>query len=298
MNIRQLKVFKTLCEELNFTKTAERLNMTQPAVSHVVNDLEQELKTTLFDRINRKIYLTSAGKLFLNKTIHLLELYDDIENSFIEEAEIQPLHIGSCLTIANFWLPDIARTFRKLYPQTKLLVTIDRASNIESMLTKNEIDLALYEGVVPNQEFCAEEFSAYEIGYFVSPLHPLANEKDIPLNIVLQYNLLLREKGSAIRETLDSTLLLHNLKAEPNWTSVNSQALVQGAIKNNGISVIPEIIVQRELSEHKLVKLNVAAPAMINHNYIIYHPEKFLTPQISNLIEVVRKYHKSYKLTT
>lgn len=78
MNIRQMQIFRALCEELNFTKTAARLNMTQPAVSHVVAELERETGTPLFDRIGRRIYLTAAGKLLLEKITRLLELYDDI----------------------------------------------------------------------------------------------------------------------------------------------------------------------------------------------------------------------------
>lgn len=69
VNIRQLQVFKTLCDELNFTKTAEKLNMTQPAVSHVIGSLEEEFGVRLVDRLNRRIYLTTAGKLFLAKAI-------------------------------------------------------------------------------------------------------------------------------------------------------------------------------------------------------------------------------------
>lgn len=68
MNIRQMQIFRALCEELNFTKTAARLNMTQPAVSHVVAELERETGTPLFDRIGRRIYLTAAGKLLLEKS--------------------------------------------------------------------------------------------------------------------------------------------------------------------------------------------------------------------------------------
>lgn len=68
MNIRQMQIFRALCEELNFTQTAARLNMTQPAVSHVVAELERETGTPLFDRIGRRIYLTAAGKLLLEKS--------------------------------------------------------------------------------------------------------------------------------------------------------------------------------------------------------------------------------------
>lgn len=292
MKIRQLQVYKVLCEELSFTKTAERLNMTQPAVSHVVNNLEQEAGEPLFDRVNRRIYLNAAGKLFLAKAVRLLELYDDLHRNFAAESLQQPLRLGSCLTIANFWLPQIVTRFDAVCAQTPLQVTIDRATRIEKLLADNEIDLALYEGVVPGQQFYAEEFSSYEVSYIVSPQHPLAKKNAIPLDEILKYDLLLREEGSAIRDTLDSTLLLHNLKAKAKWSSVNSQPLIQGALHNLGVSVLPEIIVERELAEGKLIKLDVDAAPMINRNYIVHYPDKYLTPSMQKLIEIIRERKK------
>lgn len=288
VNIRQLQVFKTLCDELNFTKTAEKLNMTQPAVSHVIGSLEEEFGVRLVDRLNRRIYLTTAGKLFLAKAIRLLDLYDDLRLNFWAEKEQQPLRVGSCLTIANFWLPGIIKEFNETCPHTPLQVVVDSAAHIEKLLEDNEIDLALYEGVVPSQQFYAENFSSYEICYVVSPEHPLAGRKAVPPEEILQQRLLLREEGSAIRNALDSALWVHNLKAEPVWTSVNSQALIQAALYNLGVSVLPEIIVRRELSEGRLVKLDVAAEPMVNSNYILYHPDKYLTRPMRQLIEIIR----------
>ena len=149
MNIRQMQIFRALCEELNFTKTAARLNMTQPAVSHVVAELERETGTPLFDRIGRRIYLTAAGKLLLEKITRLLELYDDISAGFAGETGLQPLKVGSCLTIANFWLPEIAGKFARACPDTPLEITVDIVSRVAAMLAANKIDIALYEGAVP-----------------------------------------------------------------------------------------------------------------------------------------------------
>ena len=134
MNIRQMQIFRALCEELNFTKTAARLNMTQPAVSHVVAELERETGTPLFDRIGRRIYLTAAGKLLLEKITRLLELYDDISAGFAGETGLQPLKVGSCLTIANFWLPEIAGKFARACPDTPLEITVDIVSRVAAML--------------------------------------------------------------------------------------------------------------------------------------------------------------------
>ncbi len=287
MNIRQMQIFKTLCEELSFTKTAARLNMTQPAVSHVIAEMEQETKTILFDRLNRQIYLTADGKLLQEKITRLLELYRDLSAGLGTESRSLPLKIGSCLTIANFWLPGISSAFAAACPETPLEVTVDIVSRIAEMLAENKIDLALYEGVIPDKRFFAREFSSYRIGWLAASEHPLAGQKQIPLSEVLKYPLLLREKGSAVRNTLDSSLLLRGLRAEARWTSVNSQALVRGALHGAGICVIPEIIAAEELTAGRLCRLDIAAEPMINKNYIVYHPDKYLSPPMLQLIDII-----------
>ena len=286
MNIRQMQIYKVLCEELNFTKTAARLNMTQPAVSHVIRELEQKTGCPLFDRLNRRICLTAAGQILLEKVTRLLELYDDMQSGLGEQSRKKPLKIGSCLTIANFWLPAVAEKYAAACPDTPLQITVDIVSRIAEMLAQNQIDLALYEGVVPDNRFLAREFSSYRIGWLASPRHPLAGKKRISLSEVLSFPLLLREKGSAVRSTLDSSLLLHGLKAEALWTSVDSQALIHAALHDAGICVIPEIIAQKELACGKLVRLDIDADPMVNKNYIVRHPGKYLTPQASKLMEI------------
>ena len=80
MNLRHLTIFKTVCEEGSITGAAKLLSMTQPAVSHAINELEESVGSPLFDRVSRKIVINDNGKFYLSKVIPLLELYQDLEN--------------------------------------------------------------------------------------------------------------------------------------------------------------------------------------------------------------------------
>lgn len=100
---------------------------------------------------------------------------------FAGETGLQPLKVGSCLTIANFWLPEIAGKFARACPDTPLEITVDIVSRVAAMLAANKIDIALYEGAVPDARFRAREFSSYRIGWLAAPDHPLAKQKQIPL---------------------------------------------------------------------------------------------------------------------
>lgn len=288
MKIRQLRIFKTVCEEGSITKAAEKLFMTQPAVSQTINDLEKDLNIQLFDRNARKIILNETGKLFLIKSEQLLKLYDElIENArFLEENAT--LKIGSSITIANFILPLSLLEFEEACNQTPIKVSVDNARTIEKMVINNVVDIGLIEGVIHSQELINIPISSFKLSVICSSTHPFANCDSIEVETLVKERLLLREVGSAIRDVFDSALLLHDIKIFPIWTSVNSQALIQ-AVKNGlGISVLPRILVEKEIENNEIVEVKVNDFELINVNHVIFDKSKYRTKSFEKFIEIVR----------
>lgn len=288
MNLRHLRIFKTVCEEESITKASEKLFMTQPAVSHAINELECYLGICLFDRISRRLYLNETGKLFLRKAIKLLDLYDDLEQNAKELEDNATIKIGSSITIANFILPKAIAKFETICKNTPIKVIIDNARNIENMLLNNEIDLGLIEGVIYKEELIKIPFSNYRLAVFCSPEHKFVSEKSIDVNTLIKERLLLREEGSAIRDIFDSALLLHNITVNPEWTSVNSQALIYAVKQNLGISVLPKILVEKELSSEELFEVKVNDFELISVNHIVFHKDKIQTKNYKTLIELIK----------
>ena len=243
MNLRHLHIFQTVCEENSVTKAAERLFMTQPAVSHAISELEEELNVTLFDRISRRLYLTQAGRILLEKTQVFLEMYDDLEACVKNLESNAPLRIGSTITLANYILPGAMNHFEAAYGYPPAHVFVDNAREIEAKLCAHELDLALLEGVPRGEQLVTIPLESFQLSIVCSPAHPLAG-KTIALDALLKERLLLREPGSAVRDTFDSALVLHGAAAVPLWTSANSQALVQAASHNLGLAVLPDIVVR------------------------------------------------------
>ncbi|MCQ4925767.1 LysR family transcriptional regulator [Tissierella carlieri] len=288
MNLRHLRIFKAVCEEESITKASEKLFMTQPAVSHAINELESYLGICLFDRISRRLYLNETGKLFLAKVIRLLDLYDDLEQNSKELEDNATIKIGSSITIASFILPKVIANFEAVCKNTSTKVIIDNARNIENMLLNNEIDLGLIEGVIYKEELIKIPFSNYESAVICSPQHKFALEKSIDVNSLIKERLLLREKGSAIRDVFDSALLLHNITVNPEWTSVNSQALIYAVKQNLGISVLPKILVERELINGEILEVKVNDLELASVNHIVLHKDKIQTKNYKILIEIIR----------
>lgn len=290
MKIRHLRIFKTVCEEESITKASEKLFMTQPAVSHAISELEDYLGVSLFDRISRKVYLNETGKLFLTKVIKLLDLYDDLDKNIRDLEDNAVIKIGSCITIANLILPTIIKKFQGICKSTPTKIIVDNARSIENMLCKNEIDLGLIEGVVYNEELEKIPFSSYELVIACSNKHKFAKVKSIDLSELMNEKLLLREKGSSIRDLFDSALLLHDIKINPSWTSVNSQVLIEAAKDDLGVTVLPKVLLENEINLGNLVEVKVKGLNLSNINHIVFYKGKVQTKSFKELVNIIRMF--------
>ena len=287
MNLRQLEVFRAVCEQGGFTRAAQSLYMTQPAVSHVIAELEKEAGCPLFDRISRRIYLTEAGRIFLEKARQILELHEELSAGFPALTGQAPLRIGSGITIANFHLPTILRRCRRLDGFPSVRVTVDQAGRIEEALLNSELDVALIEGVVRHPHLIRQPFSSYDPAAFCAPSHPLATRSPLSLDDLLTAELLLREPGSAIRDAFDSALLLRDRCAEPAWTSVNSPALAAAAREGLGVAVLPACLTEADVAAGRLVRLEVEGLTLRNQNQLVVHRDKTITPPLRLFMEAV-----------
>ena len=250
MNLRHLLIFKTVVDTGSFTKAAKQLFITQSGVSHAIRELEQQTNAVLFDRLSKAIILTPAGKLLLEKVIPILSLYHDLEKQIDVLEMSAPLKVVSSITIATFWLPKILKQFASSYPNIKVEVQVVSAKEALAVLECGEADLALVEGVVPPGPFIVIDFSSYQLNVLCAPDYFADNE--ITLKELCTHDLLLREKGSATRDIIDSCLYLRGLAAYPKWTSVNSKVLIEACKAGFGFAVLPTLLVTEELKHGTL----------------------------------------------
>lgn len=289
MNIRQLEIFCTLCREGSVTGAARALYMTQPAVTHVISALEEEAGCPLFDRISRRLYLNASGRRFKEKAEQILELFGELSVNFAESEEKTPIHLGANITIANFWLPKVWEEFARLYPQTPVQVTVDSAARIEEELLAYRLDFGFLEGNIHSGRLESLEFGAYRVGVYAAPGHPLASREICRPEELVQERLLLREKGSAVRDVFDHGLYGLGLTAEPACTSVNTQALVRMAGQGLGAAVLPEPVAEPEIQAGRLKEIRVEGLFMENRMKAAWVKERSMTGQMKRMMELIRK---------
>ena len=275
MTIRQGKVFRAVVEQGSVTRAAQILYMSQPAVSHVVSEMEQQLGYTLLDRIGRHCRVNGRGMQLYHKLVPILEAIEDLEQSTADLEKQALLRIGSSITIANMWLPSLIQQFRTLCPQTPVQVQVDRASEIVRKVLANEVDIGFTEGVCEEDSLFKLPFSRYRLSFVCRHDLPAAKLKTLSLDQLQAQNWLLREPGSAIRDSLDSALRLRQIQVKPAWESVNSQVLKQAALAGLGIALLPRQMIRSPLAAGELTEVKIEGIELENQNWMIYHRDKF-----------------------
>ncbi|MDP4240307.1 MAG: LysR family transcriptional regulator [Bacteroidota bacterium] len=210
----RLKVFHTVAKRLNFTKAADELCITQPAVSRHIQEIENYFRIKLFDRNGTKISLTPAGEVLLQYTNQLFALYSNMEfelNS-LNQSHTGKLRVGASTTIAQYVLPPLLADFHKKFRDIKVSLTINNTEQIEQALQNKDIDFGIIEGQSKNTLFKYTEFLNDEIVLIAGIQHPLAKKEMITLDELLETPLLLREPGSGTLEVIAHALKPFGIK--------------------------------------------------------------------------------------
>ncbi|OCC22720.1 LysR family transcriptional regulator [Croceicoccus estronivorus] len=203
MTLDQLRIFVAVAEALSMTRAAERLNLTQPAVSAAVAALEERHDTRLFDRVGRRLELTEAGKLFLPEAREVLARAEAAQRVLVDLADLTrgEVRIAASQTVANYWLPERMARFAGDNPGIRLdLVTGNTAQAVARVLG-GEADLGFVEGFVDEPILARRVVGHDRIGLYVAPGHRLAGCKVSKADLETT-SWALREPGSGTRESM------------------------------------------------------------------------------------------------
>lgn len=287
MNIRSLEILEAVAETGTFTGAAKKLFITQSAVSHAVAELEAQAGTALFDRRPKGVSLTHCGRSLLEESRGILTACRNLDRRMSHLEENTPVTVVSSITIAAFLLPRILSRLRASCPDLKILVRVASATAVVDILKRGEADIGFWEGAAPIGEFRTIPLGAYRMQAACAP-GVLPGRQSISLQELCRLPLLLREPGSAIRDTLDHRLALANLKAVPVWESVNSTALVKAAEAGLGVTVLPEMLLSDSIKPGRLRLLSLDGIQLDNQMLALYHADKYITKPLSRLLEALK----------
>jgi DNA-binding transcriptional LysR family regulator len=296
---RRLQVFHTVARLLSFTKAAESLHMTQPAVTFQVRQLEEQFNTRLFDRTHNRISLTEAGQRVYEFADRIFDLYAEMENAVRDmTGEISGmLVIGASTTIAEYMLPSLLGDFKKQYPDINVHLKVSNSDGIVSMVENNDIDLGVVEAPVMNKNLVVEECRKDRLVAIVPPQHALASQQTVAVKELLENAYIAREEGSGTREVIQEYLAELGLQASDVHVSMElgSPEAIKGAVEAGmGISIVSEVTIHKELQLGSLVALELAPPIERPFSFV-HQKQKFRQRAMDELLSFARAYCESHQ---
>ena len=291
---RRLQVFHTVARLLSFTKAADELHMTQPAVTFQVRQLEEQFNTRLFDRTHNRISLTEAGHRVFDSAGKIFQLYAEMDNSVRElTGDISGILIlGASTTIAEYMLPVLLGDFKEKFPDVVIRLKVANTDGIVSQVENNMIDLGVVEAPVSNKNLVVEQCREDELVLIVPPAHELASRDVISLIEITKYPFICREEGSGTREVMIESMNAAGISNADLSVSMELGSLeaIKGAVEAGmGVSVLSSATIVKELKLGTLVALKLDPPLTRPFSFV-HQKQKFRVRAMDELLTFARNY--------
>ncbi len=295
MKFKNIEAFLAVAENSSFTKAAEQLNCSQSTITMQIKELEKEVGTLLFDRVNKNVNLTSAGKIFLPYAQKTIFDTNTIMSQLSDSAAIEgELNIAVWQTLNMFVMPDILDKYMQRYPKVKLFLSEPDPGDIFELLAKNKIDFAyLADDPVIQSNIVQFSGKQEELCFVVSKNHPLTEKNSLLLKDLCTYSFLVTLHDHCYHAHLLRELGRQNLKIQTKLESGNTEPLKLMAERGQGIAYLPYFSVRESLEDGRLVKLNVTDCKHSVFRQIIYHRNKWVTPAMKAMIELIKEAENS-----
>lgn len=242
MTRKHFTIFVEVCRFLNFSQAAEALNTTQPAVSLAVKELESHYGVALFERMNRRVYLTPAGEALLATAQDVLRGFQEAEET-LGQGRPLALRVGANVSFGEAGLAQVLGRFRQEHPQVRLRALVANSDKIQSLLAENQLDVGIVDGLGVSERLRAQPLYQEDLVLAAAP-----GRFPAPATVeeLAALPLLLREPGSGLRSSVDRVFSQQGLALQPLLESTSTAALAQAAKAGLGVAILPEALAQRE----------------------------------------------------
>lgn len=289
MTLHHLEVFVAVCQEKTMHAAAEKLNLSQPAISKIIADLENYYHIQLFERINHRLYVTPIGETMLEHARHILELFRHMEDDISIHAQTDHIRIGGSVSVGTCLLPPLIQRLTQQAQPISYEVTINNTSKIEQQINNYELDLALVEGYVNNPNLVIRDVVEDELVLAVAATHPLAGKTEISYQDLEAYPFVTREDGSSKRNQLELHLQKMGLKLSTNYACTSVEAIKQALIYTNSIAALSRMMIAQELKSGVLTVLPLEDLQTKRSIRLIYHKNKYISPAMQAFIKVLEE---------
>jgi DNA-binding transcriptional LysR family regulator len=289
MDLQRLRTFQVLSETLHFRHAAERLGVTQSAVSQQIAALEKELGAALFERIGRRVFLTPAGTVLAGEAVKVLAAASRAREAVgaVSKGDAGRLRVGASTTPGIYLVPEVLGRFRADFPLVELDFRIANSSRIEAMAVANEFDLGVCGFKPTHQELFEVELGEDRIIPVASPAL-FGRTRRVRPGDLASWPLVARESGSATRAAVERALTALGTELSPAFELPSPEAIVRAAEAGLGFAFVSARSAADALRARRLVELKVEGLEVRRALFAMHHRDKQVTPAMRELTELLR----------
>ena len=290
---RRLQVFHAVAKHLSFTKAAEALFMTQPAVTFQIRQLEEHFNTRLFDRAHGRIALTPAGQAALEYAERILELSAEMDTRMKEMGGqvAGALLIGASTTIAEYMLPPVLGEFKMAYPGVVPRLFVANSEAVQARIAERTLDLGFIEGDSHLPSLVTDVCTDDELVVVCVPSHPLAKQAAATPQMLAEYPYVSREPGSGTREVIDH--YLEKAGVQPDSLQVvmelGSPEAIKGLLSTgNAFAIMSRATAAKEARAGVLARVPLS-PRLTRHLSVVYPKERFHSRLVNSFVQFAKE---------
>ena len=295
LTLRQLKVFESVARHLNFTRAAEEMHLTQPAVSMQIKQLEENIDLPLFEQIGKRIYLTEAGREMFHYSRVIGQQLAEAETVFdaLKGVERGRLEVAVAST-ANYFAPRILAAFSAQHKAVTISLDVTNREGLLNDLETNDKDLVIMGRPPPEMDLAAEPFMDNPLVIIAPPDHPLVRREHIPLTELQHETFVVRERGSGTRTAMERFFAAQGVRLETGMEMSSNEAIKQAVQAGLGLGIVSIHTMGLELETQRLAVLDVESFPIMRHWYIVHWHGKRLSPVAQAFKEFVLREGSSF----
>ncbi len=276
--IRQLRVFECVARHLNYTRAAQELFLTQPAVSMQIKQLEDQFGLPLFERLGKRVFLTVAGQEVLGHVRAITRQYEDLENAVDRLKGHESGHLRiSVATTANYFVANLLAMFNQKHPNVRITLDVTNREALLKQLSENTVDLVIMGQPPDGDDYEAGNFMDNPLVVVAPTNHPYTQRRNLPLKELAGQTFLVRESGSGTRVAMERFFDKHGISIVTGMELGSNEAIKQSVQAGLGLGLLSRDTVQMELELGRLAILDIEHFPIMRHWYVVHRSGKRLS---------------------
>ncbi|MBL8498004.1 LysR family transcriptional regulator [Nitrosomonas sp. JL21] len=278
LTLRQLKVFESVARHLSYSRAADELHLTQPAVSMQIKQLEDNISLPLFEQLGKRIYLTEAGRELYQYSRAISQQLADMEVALdeLKGMERGKLNI-SVVTTANYFAPHLLAKFCQRYSGVTVSLNVSNRETVLKQLSDNLVDLAIMGQPPEDSDIDSESFMENPLVVIAPPDHSLCKERNIPVERLQKEIFLVRESGSGTRSAMERFFAEHHIQIKKGMETDTTEAIKQAVQAGMGLGIMSRHTAELELETKRLKVLDVQGFPIIRYWHVVNRKNKRLS---------------------